>query len=101
MFRLGSNRLRPSLGTEIAAAAVAGIVATAGVSMFPFILSSPLDPASSLTVWDASSSRATLLVMLVATVLMLPVVLGYTAFVYRVLRGKVTGADIDADPMSY
>jgi cytochrome bd ubiquinol oxidase subunit II len=52
-------------------------------------------------VWDASSSRATLLVMLVATVLMLPVVLGYTAFVYRVLRGKVTAADIDADPMSY
>jgi len=25
----------------------------------------------------------------------------YTAFVYRVLRGKVTAADIDADPMSY
>jgi cytochrome bd-type quinol oxidase subunit 1 len=76
-------------------------VATAGVSMFPFILPSSLDPKSSLTVWDASSSRATLLIMLAATVLMLPVVLGYTAFVYRVLRGKVTAADIDADPMSY
>jgi cytochrome bd ubiquinol oxidase subunit II len=83
------------------AVAVAGIVATAGVSMFPFILPSSLDPNSSLTVWDASSSRTTLLIMLFATVLLLPVVLGYTAFVYRVLRGKVTATGVDADPMSY
>jgi cytochrome bd ubiquinol oxidase subunit II len=96
------SRLGMALAAFLASAvAVAGIVATAGVSMFPFILPSSLDPASSLTVWDASSSRATLLIMLVATVLLLPVVLGYTAFVYRVLRGKVTAAEIDADPMSY
>ena len=51
---------------------VIGVVATVGVSMFPFILPSSLDFASSLTVWDASSSRATLFNMLVATVLLLP-----------------------------
>jgi cytochrome bd ubiquinol oxidase subunit II len=83
------------------AVSVGGIVATAGVSMFPFILPSSLDPASSLTVWDASSSRATLLIMLVATAILLPIVLAYTAFVYRVLRGRVTADQVEADPMSY
>jgi cytochrome d ubiquinol oxidase subunit II len=80
---------------------VFGVVATAGVSMFPFILPSSFDPASSLTVWDASSSRTTLLIMLVAVVVLLPVVLAYTAFVYRVMRGTVTEQQVEADDHSY
>ena len=67
-----------------------GIIATAGVSMFPFLMPSDIAPAASLTVWDASSSRLTLFVMLVATLIFLPVVLVYTAIVYRALRGTVT-----------
>lgn len=66
-----------------------GIVSTVGVSMFPFILPSSLDPRSSLTVWDASSSHQTLFNMLVVTSVLLPCVIAYTAFVYRVLWGKV------------
>jgi cytochrome d ubiquinol oxidase subunit II len=81
--------------------AVFGVVATAGVSMFPFILPSSFDPASSLTVWDASSSRTTLLIMLIAVVLFLPIVLVYTAFIYHVLRGKVTERQVEADHFSY
>ena len=77
--------------------AIAGVIATAGISLFPFLLPSSLDPNSSLTVWDASSSETTLLVMTVATVLLLPVVLAYTAFIYHVLRGPVTRATIEAD----
>lgn len=77
---------------------VAGVIATAGLSLFPFLLPSSIDPNSSLTVWDASSSRTTLMVMTVVTAVLLPIVLAYTAFVYRVLRGPVTQADIDADP---
>ena len=74
--------------------AIAGVIATAGVSLFPFLLPSSLDPNSSLTVWDASSSQTTLAIMTIATVVLLPIVLGYTAWVYRVLRGPVT-ADFD------
>ena len=80
---------------------VFGVIATVGLSMFPFILPSSFDPASSLTVWDASSSRTTLLIMLGATILFLPVVLAYTAFIYRVLRGKVTERQVEADHHSY
>ncbi|MFT4059384.1 MAG: cytochrome d ubiquinol oxidase subunit II [Legionella sp.] len=67
-----------------------GVIATVGVSMFPFILPSSSNPGQSLTVWDASSSQLTLFIMLIAVVFLLPVVLAYTAWVYRVLRGKVT-----------
>ena len=75
--------------------AVAGVVATAGLSTFPFLLPSSLDPNASLTVWDSSSSRTTLLIMLVATLIFLPIVLAYTAFIYRVLRGRVTMAYVE------
>ena len=78
-----------------------GVVATAGVSKFPIILPSSLDPQSSLTVWDSSSSRTTLLVMLGATLIFVPLIIAYTAFVYRVLRGRVTASQIDADHSSY
>lgn len=43
----------------------------------------------SLTVWDAAAAPASQVFMLIGTVLMLPVILGYTVFVYWVFRGKV------------
>jgi cytochrome d ubiquinol oxidase subunit II len=70
-------------------AGVAGVIATSGLAMFPFIMPSSTDPGSSLTVWDASSSHLTLGIMLVVVVIFLPIILIYTAWVYRVLRGKV------------
>jgi cytochrome bd ubiquinol oxidase subunit II len=82
------------------AVAVACVVATAGLSQFPFLLPSSSDPRSSLTVWDASSSRTTLGIMLVATVVLLPIVMIYTGWVYRVMRGPVTGESITKDPHS-
>ncbi|MDJ0450106.1 cytochrome d ubiquinol oxidase subunit II [Methylocystis sp. JR02] len=73
----------------MSAASVVGIVATPGLAMFPFIMPSSSEPNASLTAWDASSSHLTLYVMLIAVVVFLPIVLAYTAWVYRVLRGKV------------
>ncbi len=89
-------RWRPGIAALIASAAgVAGIIATAGVSLFPFLMPSSTHPEASLTVWDASSSRLTLFVMLLAVIVFLPVVLAYTSLVLRVLRGKVTLAEIE------
>ena len=73
-----------------------GTISSVGLTMFPFILPSSIDPKSSLTAWDASSSHTTLFIMLVATVIFLPIVLAYTAWVYKVLWGKVTAADVTA-----
>ncbi|MFN3461425.1 MAG: cytochrome d ubiquinol oxidase subunit II [Oceanibaculum sp.] len=74
---------------------VVGIISTVGLSMFPFILPSSIDPRSSLTVWDSGSSHSTLFNMLVATAIFLPIVLAYTSWVYKVLWGKVTARDIE------
>lgn len=76
---------------------IMGIIGTVGVSMFPFILPSSSNLSSGLLVWDASSSYLTLLVMLVVTIIFLPIILLYTAWVFRVLRGKVTRASIERD----
>lgn len=76
---------------------VFGIISTVGVSMFPFLLPSSAQPQASLTVWDAPSSHSTLFNMLVVTVIFMPLVLLYTAWVYKVLWGKVDEASIERD----
>jgi cytochrome bd ubiquinol oxidase subunit II len=83
------------------ALAIAGTIATAGLSLFPFLLPSSSDPRSSLTVWDASSSHATLGVMTVATAIFLPLIIAYTSWVYWVLRGKITAEAITRDNHSF
>ncbi|MBP0482684.1 cytochrome d ubiquinol oxidase subunit II [Sagittula salina] len=75
--------------------AVTGIIASVGLTMFPFILPSNVDPNSSLTVWDASSSHLTLFVMLVGMAIFMPLILMYTAWVYKVLWGKVSEHDVN------
>lgn len=69
--------------------AIFGIISTVGLTMFPFILPSSVDPKSSLTVWDASSSHMTLFIMLVVALVFIPIIVAYTSWVYRVLWGKV------------
>ena len=74
---------------------IVGVILTAGFSMFPFIMPSSLDGRSSLTVWDSTSSQMTLQIMLIAVIIFLPIILIYTSWVYRVMRGKVTAAALD------
>jgi cytochrome d ubiquinol oxidase subunit II len=76
---------------------VAGIIGTAGVSLFPFMLPSSSTPNDSLIVWDTSSSLLTLQIMLVATIIFLPIILLYTSWIYYMLRGPVTVETIARD----
>lgn len=78
-----------------------GAISTVGLTMFPFILPSSIDPKSSLTVWDSSSSHQTLFIMLVVTVIFLPMVLAYTAWVYKVLWGKVDEEEVKSTEGAY
>jgi len=94
-------RHRPLLAFLSSGLAVAATIATAGFALFPFLLASSSEPNASLTVWDASSSRLTLEIMLGCVVLFLPLVLIYTAWVYRVMRGPVRTEDIAGDHGAY
>jgi len=94
-------RRRPLLAFLTSGLAVAATIATAGFALFPFLLPSSSEPGASLTVWDASSSRLTLEIMLGCVILFLPFVLVYTAWVYRVMRGPVRTEDIADDHGAY
>ncbi len=85
-----ANKKHEKLAFLLSSTAIAGIILTAGCSMFPFVMPSSTDPASSLTLWDAASSHKTLGIMFVVAIIFLPLIMVYTAWVYRVMRGKVT-----------
>jgi cytochrome d ubiquinol oxidase subunit II len=72
------------------AAAIVLMVLVAAVSMFPRLVPSSLGLAQSLTIYNASSSEKTLGVMLVIALVGVPIMLGYTTWVYRTFRGKVS-----------
>jgi cytochrome bd ubiquinol oxidase subunit II len=86
---------RSGLALLSSSIAVAGVVTTAGFSMYPFLLPSSTHPNDSLTIWDASSSQMTLGLMLGAVIFFLPIILAYTSWVYYVLRGRVTETAIE------
>ncbi|MGH7124626.1 MAG: cytochrome d ubiquinol oxidase subunit II, partial [Stellaceae bacterium] len=96
------SRPRGSVAALIASSlGVAGIIATAGISLFPFLLPSSTHPEASLTVWDASSSALTLFIMLIAVLVFLPVVLVYTGVAMRLMRGRVHLVDVERRQSHY
>ncbi len=95
-----SKANRPGLGYITSAMTLIGIIMTAGVSMFPFVMPSSSNPSSSFTVWDSVSSHLTLNIMFWAVAIFLPIVIGYTIWCYRRMWGKVTVANIEADSHS-
>jgi len=94
---VASSAKKPLAAFVASSLMLAGVIFTAGIAMFPFIMPSSADPRSSLTIWDAVSSHMTLQIMFWVVLVFLPIVLAYTAFVYTVLRGKITVETIRAD----
>ena len=76
---------------------IVGILLTLGFALFPFLLISSVDPRSSLTLWDASSSYASLMLAFWITIVFLPLVLLYTRWVYKIIWGPVTDAQVLKD----
>lgn len=91
---VGAARRSGWTGLAGSSLAITGIILTAGLALFPFVLPSSSSPASSLTTWDAVSSQKTLGIMMMVVVVMLPIISLYTAWAYRIMRGTVTLAHI-------
>lgn len=85
----------------VSSLAIAGVILTVGFALFPFLMPSSTNPNFGLTIWDASSSKLTLWIMVLAVAFFLPIITLYTAWVYRVMRGKVTAESISETPNSY
>jgi cytochrome d ubiquinol oxidase subunit II len=54
-----------------------------GISMWPYIV------PQSITIWQAASPKDSQLFMLFGVAILIPLILGYTAWAYYVFRGKV------------
>jgi len=99
---LGAARRSGWTGLAGSSMAVTGIIVTAGLALFPFVLPSSSSPVSSLTAWDAVSSKKTLGIMLMVVTVMLPIIALYTAWAYRIMRGTITLAHVrDEDRAAY
>ena len=62
-------------------------------ALFPNMVPNTAEGGVSLTVFNASSSQLTLTVMLILALVGMPIVIGYTAFIYKTLAGKVQAHD--------
>jgi len=73
--------------TPFAGAVAIYVLAFSGLaySLFPYLV------MDRITIWDAAAHPSSLKVILAAALVVLPFIIGYTVFVYRVFRGKATG----------
>lgn len=84
---------RASRGIVYSSLGIAFTIITAGAALFPFVMPSSVDPASSLTIYDASSSHFTLNVMLCVSIVLLPIAVAYTIWAYARMWNRVSAAD--------
>ncbi len=76
---------------------ILGVTFFGVLGMFPGIIISSLNPAWSVTAFNAASSPLTLKIMLGVALVCVPIVLAYQAWIYVIFSGKVTAEDLDDD----
>jgi cytochrome d ubiquinol oxidase subunit II len=72
------------------AISIATTTITLFMILFPRVMVSSLDPAFSLTIYNASSSQYTLQIMTIIAVILVPVVLIYQGWTYYIFRKRLT-----------
>jgi len=77
------------------------VVATGVTGLFPNLIPSSIDPASSLTLYNSSSSPYTLKIMIVVTAIFVPIVIAYKIWIYRIFRAPVREEEVLADKQAY
>lgn len=80
---------------------ILAVVATGVTGLFPNLIPSSIDPNSSLTIFNSSSSPYTLKIMTVVAFIFVPIVISYKIWVYRIFRAPVTQKDVEGDTHAY
>ena len=70
------------------------VVFTGVAGLFPNLLPSNIDPASNLTIFISSSSLLTLKIMTGVALVMVPIIIVYKIWVYRIFRAPVRNEDV-------
>ena len=92
---------RTTLAWWAGALAWIGVIGTAGVALFPFLMPSSSNPAQSLTVWNSVSSQTDLLWSTGFAAVFVPLILWYTSWAFWVMRGTVDRNEIESSDHAY
>lgn len=98
---IASKANRSGLAFFSSSLMIVGVILTAAVSMFPFIMPSITHPEMSLTVWDATASHTTLTVMLFVAGIFVPLVLAYTIWSYIKMYGRLDASYLEENKAAY
>ena len=79
--------VRAFLASSVTIASMIGLM---GLSLYPRMVPSNINLDNSLTIYNASATPRALAVILVITLIGMPLVIGYTSYIYKVFMGKVT-----------
>jgi cytochrome d ubiquinol oxidase subunit II len=80
---IAANSDRSGIAFMGSTVSIAGIILTAGFSLFPFVMPSSTDLNSSLTLWDSASSELTLTIMFWVSMFFIPLIAAYSFWTYR------------------
>ncbi len=83
------RRKREGWAFALTAVSIAFSLATLFMIMYPRVMISSLNPAWSLTIYNASSSPYTLRVMTIVALIFVPIVLAYQGWSYWVFRKRI------------
>ena len=79
---------------------MAGVIITAAVSMFPFVMPSSTHSAQSLLMWDATSSELTLTLMFYLALVFVTISLLYTIWSYYKMFGRLDESFVEENKNS-
>jgi cytochrome d ubiquinol oxidase subunit II len=89
LLKISVGQKQDGRAFSLAAIIFLGLWGIVGAIHFPNLVKASNDPKLSLTLFNASSTQLTLTVMLIIALIGMPIVVGYTIYVYRVFKGKV------------
>ncbi len=97
LIKVFAAKKRARAAFTASALTIGSLVATGLIGLYPDLLRSRIDPAASLTIFNASSTPLTLRIMTIVALVLIPVVIGYQVWVYRVFRKKIVPDDPSYD----
>lgn len=86
---------RTGWGFVFCVATIGLFTITMFLGLFPRLMVSSLNPAWSLTIYNASSSAYTLRLMTIAAAVFVPIIIGYQSWAYWIMRHRITGKDLE------
>jgi len=89
VLRNALSKAKDGLAFMMSSLAFVGLWGIIGAIHFPNLVKANNDPVFSLTIYNASSSELTLKVMLIIALVGMPIVIGYTIYLYKIFKGKI------------